>query len=99
MEGLNEAKNEKVRRVYKRITNEEVKMYKIEKGVEPPKLRDYIWGQRYPFRMMEVGDSFAFEVNDYTRVSSAMYVYIKKTPPVKFVIKKDGGGYRCWRVR
>ena len=67
--------------------------YKIDKGVRKPPVSggtDY----KYPFRKMDVGDSFRFEVGVKEKVKSSMYKYCKTRPAVKFEIIGD----RCWRT-
>lgn len=73
-------------------------MYSIEKGVKVP-VKWEMRGVKYPFRKMEIGDSFLFKKEDYTKVASAMYSYQKNNPPLKFLIRELDNEQRCWRVK
>ena len=69
--------------------------YKIEK-VELPKE----WGS-FPFEKMKKGDSFL--ETDFERVNTmkvrAHYFSKSKKGKVKFSIRKEDGGYRCYRIK
>lgn len=69
--------------------------FKIEKNalVPPPSGRP----RRYPFGDMEVGDSFWFAAAIYLQAAPAAAYYGKRNNK-KFSVRKDGDGYRCWRV-
>jgi len=64
---------------------------KIEKSVPMPTERN-----KYPFREMDIGDSFLVEV-DVVKVISAAHAW-GKVNNKKFSIKKVDAGHRCWRV-
>lgn len=68
--------------------------FKIEKNAVPqtPESR-----RRYPFGDMEVGDSFWFSAAIYQQATPAASYYGKRNNK-KFSVRKDGDGYRCWRV-
>jgi hypothetical protein len=72
-----------------------VKIYPVEKNV--PRSRKS--GAVYPFAKMEVNDSFKFDGNekDARTIRSAASMHAARTG-TKFSIKKDNGGYRCWRI-
>jgi len=63
--------------------------YKIEKDI--PVLSVY----KYPFRDMELGDSFAFDLQEFIKIRSAAWIYGKKTNR-KFRVHIKG---RCWRIK
>lgn len=72
-------------------------MIKIDKGIPltdgPPKGRN----MKYPWDVMEIGDSFLSEMKTAAAVTSAVsragHVYKRK-----FTARKDGNGFRVWRV-
>jgi len=68
--------------------------YRIEKGVALPTGNGR---KRYPFGEMEVGDSFGFKVDELMRVRAASS-YFGTRNGRKYSARKDGSGYRCWRV-
>ena len=70
--------------------------FKIEKDIKCPEPRTR--NLKYPFDDMKCGDSFAFNSDIYVRVSATASYYSKKDN-MKFSIRKDGDGYRCWRVK
>lgn len=69
----------------------------IEKGVE-------VWGRgsgclrnsKYPFEQMEIGDSFYSNKNPY---SLAVRWVKKRKLDWWFSCRKDGRGYRLWRIK
>ena len=68
-------------------------MYKVEKGI-PVKRPLHL----YPFRDMEVGDSFAFPMEDYRKIISNAQAY-RRGRDVRFAVRKiDDETGRCWRV-
>ena len=68
-------------------------MYQVEKGVPVPEV-----SSKYPFKQMDVGDSFVFELDKKKQVSAAANHYAKKTG-FGFTIREDGDGFRIWRVK
>jgi hypothetical protein len=73
-------------------------MFKLEKGI-PFVERQQYEGSKYPFSLMEVGDSFEFEASIIIRVQSAA-CNAGKRGNMKFKahkVSKDKG--RCWRVK
>lgn len=70
-------------------------MFKIEKNV--PITRGFRRGRpsKYPFLDMEVGDSFAFEVEMYKKVAAAAFTH-GKNHGSKFSVSLTS--LRCWRV-
>lgn len=69
--------------------------YEIEHGVKIPERGS--GARKYPFPEMGIGDSF--RVNDAVlgKVQAASFQY-GKVHGVKFSVRKDGDGYRCWRI-
>jgi len=72
--------------------------FKIEKGVPlPPKGTGRKNGTyKYPFRDMEVGDSFFVPITDRKQWFST--AAMKALPGWKFAQRKVTGGIRVWRV-
>lgn len=64
----------------------------VEKGIPVPRVSGRAV---YPFPLMEVGDSFSIDGKE--RVAAAASVFGKRHG-VKFSLRKDGEGYRVWRV-
>jgi len=67
-------------------------MYQIEKNIPFSTGR-----HRFPFREMEVGDSFQINPNDRRRVASAASYYGKRNKK-KFSIRMSPESTRVWRV-
>lgn len=69
--------------------------YKIDKGVPiPPRTRT----TKYPFGLMEVGDSFEVPSGDRAKIISACFHYNKRKEG-RFTVRKVGKDqYRVWRV-
>lgn len=74
--------------------------YKIDKTVPIP--RGKSGKNAFPFKDMEVGDSFAFEKDNTANVRTAIQRHKRGSgnPLAMFVTRtmKDGSG-RCWRVQ
>lgn len=65
--------------------------YKIEKGVPIP----MNWRTKYPFAEMRPGDSF----KGSQKVVSAVSYWAKRHPGKgKFTCRREGDGYRVWRI-
>jgi len=62
--------------------------FKIEKGIEIPDG----WS-KYPFSKMEVGDSFFVK----TKSGKSAYMYSKRHG-MRFTVRKEGDGFRIWRI-
>jgi hypothetical protein len=65
--------------------------YKIEKGVPLP---DTLRTPTYPFKEMEIGDSFFVE----SRSKKAGIHSTAKHYGITITIRKQGSGFRVWRV-
>lgn len=76
-------------------------MIKLDDGIDiPPGRRDQ---QKYPFKFMKVGDSFASNGPKDSRVHSAAWHYAKKHfertgERIKFRVRSNAVETRCWRV-
>lgn len=69
---------------------------KVDKAIPMPKP----WRKgKYPFREMEIGDSFAVTNEDRQRVAMAASLFsLRNKKEFKFSVCKFEGAYRCWRV-
>lgn len=77
-------------------------MIKIEKGVPVP--QNTTRKAKYPFRDMEVGDSFFInEKNDVKRMQQKMSavasMFCKKHTEYKFKTQAFDSGVRIWRIK
>lgn len=87
--------------------------YKVEKGIAIPahhwerykkysKPKQSKRKPRYPFRQMEVGDSFALprnmDVDNVTRFRLIANAYSYKLGTRFVVLRDDTNFYRCWRI-
>lgn len=66
--------------------------YKIEKGVPIPESN-----AQYPWKEMEVGDSFTVPIEKKRRLESARYAWGKRYGK-KFTVKAEGDKARIWRI-
>ncbi len=66
---------------------------KIEKNIELQKISQY---KKYPFKKMEIGDSFQTDLKR-ERVAKAAYIYGLRNDK-KFATRKLPSGCRCWRI-
>ena len=66
----------------------------VEVGVEPPKRVNY------PFRTMEIGESFVQPDKDLGKKLRGIIYQWGKRNGKAFSVKEDAesGGYRCWRI-
>lgn len=73
-------------------------MLQIESDVPFPNLTEtHSTVTKYPFRKMKVGDSIYFEGEESSKIYSAAKTYAHRTG-VKFTKRKEGQGYRLWRI-
>ena len=72
--------------------------YAIEKNVPPPAFHGAPNRLKYPFKEMEVGDSFSVPPEDKDRVrSSASLAGMRLSR--KFTLRRqDDGSFRVWRI-
>lgn len=54
--------------------------------------------RKYPFREMEVGDSFFVPDCKPSKINGPAQGFMRRNPEVKFTIRREGTGYRCWRI-
>jgi len=77
-------------------------MFKIEKGVSLKKRG--IYKEIYPFKEMEIGDSFLIECKDVEKEKMRSYVYTHFTHyravdnNFKISTRKEKNGIRVWRI-
>ena len=69
-------------------------MYEIENNVEIPELKRFRY-YKYPFDLMEVGQSFKVEGKN---PSSAVSQQNKRNPEKRFIVRREGDDFRVWRV-
>ena len=69
-------------------------MYEIENNVEIPELKRFR-NSKYPFDLMEVGQSFKVEGKN---PSSAVSQQNKRNPEKRFIVRREGDDFRVWRV-
>lgn len=55
------------------------------------------WNKVYPFRNMNVGDSFDAPIETFHRVQNAAIVWGRRNGK-RFVTRRVDGVARCWRV-
>ena len=78
------------------------KMFSIEKNIPiPPKKMNK--NAMYPFRLMEVGDSFSVPIASYNKDEQSktyrmIYNMRYRYKPKKFAIRIDDNSIRCWRT-
>lgn len=71
----------------------------IDKGVTLPKRSNGGVGKgKYPWREMEVGDSFLFPPTVSAGSAAARYNLVAKRLGRKFTIRTTSEGIRCWRI-
>lgn len=70
---------------------------KIEKGVPVPPRRTRKGISKYPFRQMEVGDSFLMPDYTVVRAWGILGPYAKRLGQ-KYTVRTVEGGARVWRV-
>lgn len=82
-------------------------MLEIEKGIPIPKVdKSYAYDSKYPFKVMEVGDSFFVPVDreqprkQFHRVAMNISASCraKRMNGKKFLTRTLRDGVRCWRV-
>lgn len=72
----------------------------LETGVPIPKRTAGRHGSKYPFAVMEVGQSFLIEGDvKAATVRSAVGAFSKRNPDSgKFAVRGTDGGLRVWRI-
>jgi len=69
----------------------------IRKGVPLPEPRKRGKPARWPFGVMDVGDSFAFPAADVKSVRAALRRHCK-VHGGSYAVRQCAAGYGCWRV-
>jgi len=69
-------------------------MFKIDKNVELPTVKS-----TYPYKDMEIGDSFEFPISERNKVSSSCSIYGKNNNRKYAVRSISDSRYRCWRIK
>ena len=72
-------------------------MYEINKGVPVPPFAVHR-NTKYPFRSMEIGDSFFVPDIQHHNMSSVM-AYHKKAYGTQFTARQEDNGIRVWRIK
>lgn len=76
-------------------------MFAIEKNVAIPEALNTRQG-KYPYKSMEVGDSFFVPSDDKgsptTKMRSSVAAYCKRNNELKFIVREVEGGARVWRT-
>lgn len=76
-------------------------MLDVEKNTPPPAARTGVRGSPfYPFKTMDVGDSFLapFNGREPKRVSSNILSAARDLKPLKFSTRREENGIRVWRI-
>lgn len=68
---------------------------KIEKGIKGPATR---MAGKYPFKDMEIGDSFLVPFESEMTIRTRAYHFGGTNPGFKFTVRKVQNGIRCWRI-
>ena len=71
--------------------------FEIEKGVPLPKSVQRGWTGKYPWRQLEIGDSF-FVPGKTTNDIGGTVTIARRTTGFKLVTRSVEGGVRIWRV-
>lgn len=71
--------------------------FKVERGIPCPSVEAGM-GVRYPFRQMEIGDSFVFPSSLKANVHAAVSRIRAKTSKRFKTLKISETHCRCWRV-
>lgn len=70
--------------------------YQIEKNVRFPKRGD---GYKYPWKEMEVGDSFTVPAEERARAANSADLYRRNNDKWLYKSKKEGNLVRFWRIQ
>lgn len=87
-----------IRRRYSSISALKLEKKLIAEQVDNPHLCNQKNGRKpkLPFAQMEIGDSFFYDKNP---LSSAMSWVVHNNSEAKFSTRKEGKGYRIWRIK
>lgn len=73
--------------------------FEIDSNVPIPSPQATGRHSRYPFREMKIGDSFLVpNEHDSVRVRSSASYFGIRNKEYRFIVRKDTGGVRVWRV-
>jgi len=72
--------------------------FKIEKGVPVPLKKGRNRSSKYPFKDMEIGDSFHVVGMKRGALGSRAVFYRKEHPGWDFTVRTVDGGTRIWRI-
>lgn len=80
-------------------------LFTIEKNIPVKRKGENIEDNFYPFKEMEIGDSFLIPPDSktdsrrvFSRLSSTMYIFNRAHPGIKMIGRVVDGGIRCWRI-
>lgn len=73
-------------------------MYKVDKGIPLPKPQYSGKRTRYPFEIMEVGDSFFAPQDVLRQTLDSGIQQAQRKLGFKFALRRVKGGHRIWRV-
>jgi hypothetical protein len=74
-------------------------MISVDKRVKMPKPDKSKRGPRYPWRTMEIGDSFLFPADKEYRAACSTAVIAGGRLKKKFSVRTTEEGFRCWRTK
>lgn len=76
-----------------------VQGWAVDRGYDPPNARAPK-KMKYPFRTMDVGESFALPAKKADNCRNAANLYCRRNEPTwKFSVSKvSDEEYRCWRI-
>lgn len=73
-------------------------MIELEHGIPMPEAGNRV--TKYPFRIMEVGDSFVISITKQNSISAQMSLNRKIDSNKKFITRKiNDGELRVWRIQ
>jgi len=71
--------------------------YEIESGIPVP-TQGPGGHVKYPFRTMEIGDSFLVSDTKDPKVRFAASYFSARNREYRFIVRKQEGGFRVWRI-
>lgn len=72
-------------------------MYEIEKGVPMPEMKNVGYRSKYPWKAMEIGDSFFIPAPAPVALRGNLCKVALQTGK-RFTARDAGNGFRVWRV-
>lgn len=73
-------------------------MYTVDKGIPVPPHCPARGIKKYPFDIMEVGDSFGIASKEEAALVRGAAHHQQVSRGIKLSIQKHGTGWRCWRI-